>query len=70
MSAPTKPPRPLVPAASPTSPAKLTPGEMSALSAYRLMDDDTQQEAEGMLLNLARDFPRRPRLRVIAGGVA
>lgn len=46
----------------------LSRAESSILAAFRAMDDETQEDAASMFRCLAQDFPRAPRLRLIAGG--
>jgi hypothetical protein len=40
--------------------------ETVILAAFRKMDDETKHEAVEILKNLARDFPRAPRLRLVS----
>lgn len=39
--------------------------EDDLLQDFRAMDDETQTEARLMFRNLARDFPRAPRLKIV-----
>lgn len=38
--------------------------EEQVIRDFRAMDDETRLEAAAMFRNLARDFPRGPRLRI------
>lgn len=39
--------------------------EQKILNSFRAMDADTQQEMVIMLQNIAREFPRPPKLRLV-----
>lgn len=48
------------------SDAPLDASERSVLATLRQMDDETKHEAVEILKNLARDFPRAPRLHLVS----
>lgn len=51
-------------------PPILAHSELALLAAYRAIDDETQGEMLGAMQNVAREFPRGPRLRLVAASRA